>query len=76
MASAFNPKEGWIATANQMPFPPGWPDAQVTSREWIPDDRYRRIAAVLGGKPSVSVWRIVGVAARHVLRGGRSHCGR
>lgn len=53
MAGAFNPPEGWIASANQMPFPPAWPDAQVTSREWIPDDRYRRIAAVLGATPVI-----------------------
>lgn len=55
MVSRFNPSEGWIATANQMPFPPGWPEAQVTSREWIPDDRYRRIATVLGNRERIGL---------------------
>lgn len=54
MAHRYNPPEGWIATANQMPFPPDWPSERVTSREWIPADRYRRICEVLGSKASIS----------------------
>ncbi len=55
MVGEYNPKRGWIATANQMPFPEGWPEDRVTSREWIPDDRYRRIAEVLEGAGPVSL---------------------
>ena len=51
MPGEFNPARGWIASANQMPFPPGFPVAErKISFEWIADDRYRRIAAVLGGQ--------------------------
>lgn len=47
LPSRYNPPEGWLASANQMPFPPGWPADRVTSHEWIADDRYRRIVQVL-----------------------------
>jgi penicillin amidase len=51
MPGEFNPQRGWIASANQMPLPPDWPVAALKiSFEWIADDRYRRIAAVLGGQ--------------------------
>jgi penicillin amidase len=50
MVGLYDPPEGWIATANQMPYPQGWPEARMTSREWIPNDRYRRVAAVLAGQ--------------------------
>lgn len=51
MIGAYDPPEGWIATANQMPYPAGWPEARMTSREWIPNDRFRRVAAVLAAQP-------------------------
>jgi penicillin G amidase len=45
MPGEFNPERGWIASANQMPFPADWPVAERRiSFEWIPPDRYRRIA--------------------------------
>jgi penicillin amidase len=44
MPGEFNPERGWIASANQMPFPPDWPVAERRiSFEWIPPDRYRRL---------------------------------
>ena len=44
MPGEFNPERGWIASANQMPFPPDWPVAErPISFEWIPPDRYRRV---------------------------------
>ena len=44
MPGEFNPERGWIASANQMPFPPDWPVAERRiSFEWIPPDRYRRV---------------------------------
>jgi penicillin G amidase len=50
-----NPKEGWIATANQFNLPPGYPDADISGREWAPPYRYRRIAEVLGAGRSIDV---------------------
>ena len=51
MPGAANPPGGWIASANQMPFPAGFPAEQRNiSFEWLADDRYRRIAAVLDGQ--------------------------
>jgi penicillin G amidase len=44
MPGEFNPERGWIASANQMPFPPDWPVAERRiSFEWTPPDRYRRV---------------------------------
>lgn len=51
MPGEFNPPRGWIASANQIPFPASYPHAiRKISFEWIADDRYRRIADVLGGQ--------------------------
>ena len=50
MPGEYNPARGWIGTANQIPFPPDWPVAErVISFEWIADDRYRRLSALLSG---------------------------
>jgi penicillin amidase len=47
----FNPPRGWIASGNQMPFPPDYPiNERRVNFEWTMDDRYRRIAAVLGSQ--------------------------
>jgi penicillin amidase len=43
-----NPARGWIATANQMNLPPGFPDERVITRDWPPPFRSQRIAQVLG----------------------------
>ena len=44
MPGEFNPERGWIASANQMPFPADWPVAERRiSFEWIAPDRYRRL---------------------------------
>jgi penicillin amidase len=48
----YNPERGWIASANQMPFPPDYPIAERrVGFEWISDDRYRRICNVLATEP-------------------------
>ncbi len=56
MPNEFDPPRGWIASANQMPYPP---DTQAASPrvgwEWVADDRYRRIAAVLAAQTSHSM---------------------
>eukprot|EP01037_Dinobryon_pediforme_P001797 gene1797-1827_t len=47
----FNPARGWIASANQMPFPADYPfDERRVGFEHVTDDRYRRIAEVLSGQ--------------------------
>ena len=51
LPSEYNPARGWIASANQMPFPPDFPiHERRVSFEYIIDDRYRRIVAVLGAR--------------------------
>ncbi len=48
MPGEFNPKRGWIASANQMPLPPDWPVAERRiSFEWTANDRYQRIVQCL-----------------------------
>ena len=71
MPGEFNPARGWIATANQMPFPPDYPYAtRKISFEWIADDRYRRIAAVLGAQTTHSLAN--SVALQLDVRSGRA----
>ncbi len=56
LPSEYNPARGWIATANQMPFPTDYPIAdRRVGFEWVPDDRYRRIVDVLGATPVLSL---------------------
>ena len=48
MPSEFNPTRGWIASANQMPFPADWPVAERRiSFEWTANDRHKRIVQCL-----------------------------
>lgn len=52
----YNPERGWIASANQMPFPDDYPiNERRVNFEWIQDDRYRRIVSVLQSQPSHSL---------------------
>lgn len=56
MPHEFNPPRGWIATANQMPFPADFPYAErKISFEWIADDRYRRIVDVLSAQTTHTI---------------------
>jgi penicillin amidase len=43
-----NPARGWIATANEMNLPPGFPGDRVITRDWPAPFRAERIAEVLG----------------------------
>ena len=45
LPQAFNPKAGFVATANHNVLPPGYP--HVLGYEWAPDHRFRRIVDVL-----------------------------
>ncbi|HEY2886576.1 MAG TPA: penicillin acylase family protein [Rhizomicrobium sp.] len=56
LPSAFNPKEGWFATANEMNLPTGYPaDQRKISFEWADPTRIVRIKEVLGKNPKVSL---------------------
>ena len=48
-----NPGRGWVATANQMNLPPGYP--HQVGFEWAPPHRFGRIAEVLDADDSVSI---------------------
>ena len=49
MPHEFNPERGWIGSANQQPQAPNWPaNGRTISFEWTADDRYRRLAQMLG----------------------------
>jgi penicillin amidase len=51
MPHEFDPPRGWIASANQMPYPTDYPaTAPRVGWEWVADDRYRRIADVLAAQ--------------------------
>ena len=76
-----NPARGWIATANEMNLPHGFPDDRVITRDWPAPFRAERIAEVLGsatGSTVADMVRLQGdyvsVPARrmvHVLTGQR-----
>jgi len=56
LPSAFNPKEGWFATANEMNLPAGYPaDQRKISFEWADPTRIVRIKDVLSRNPKVSL---------------------
>jgi len=48
-----NPPEGWIATANEMNLPPGYP--HVIGYEWVDRSRITRIADVIAAKPKFGI---------------------
>jgi len=61
LPSAFNPPQGWFASANQMNLPPGYPiDERRIGFEWAYPGRYQRIAAVLAATPKAT---LAGMAA-------------
>lgn len=52
MPSAYNPAEGWFASANQMNLPADYPYRdKIISFEWSDPFRYNRIAEVLRSQP-------------------------
>jgi penicillin amidase len=52
----FNPKEGFVATANQMNLPADWPHTQLpVGHEWSERSRARRIHEVLEGTRGASI---------------------
>ncbi len=75
LPSEVNPSRGYIATANQMNLPNGYPyDQRKTSFFWIDNARFNRISEVLDGLPKVSLKDsealqndVVNVAARRLV---------
>jgi penicillin amidase len=56
LPSAYNPKAGFFATANQLNLPAGFPyEERKLGFEWANDSRYRRVAEVLAGVKKVSL---------------------
>jgi penicillin G amidase len=56
LPSVFNPKQGWLANANQMSLPPDYPVAErKIGFDWPPPDRYQRITEVLQTAHAFSV---------------------
>lgn len=55
LPSAFNPKEGWFASANQNNLPAGWPRDRIPAFSFRDPYRYERVAEVLAAQPRHSV---------------------
>jgi penicillin amidase len=56
LPSQFDPDQGWIATANQMNLPDGFPNAErKVGFEWSNNARMTRIAEVLAAKPELTI---------------------
>lgn len=53
LPSKLNPAEGWIATANEMNLPGGYP--HLISLEWVDRSRIDRISEVIAAKPRFSI---------------------
>jgi penicillin G amidase len=50
-----NPARGWIATANEMNLPPGFPDERVITRDWAAPFRSDRLVEMLGPATACTV---------------------
>ncbi len=56
LPSAYNPAAGWLASANEMNLPAGYPVRErKLGFEWPPDTRWQRIAEHLRARPKLSV---------------------
>src|SRR4051794_12262746 len=51
LPQSYNPPQGWVATANQMNLPPGYPIGEKkVGFEWTNPSRFQRLAEVLSAK--------------------------
>ncbi|TIL82765.1 MAG: penicillin acylase family protein, partial [Mesorhizobium sp.] len=57
LPNIYNPKEGWLASANQMNLPPDYPykERQISFSSWADSFRWDRIAEVLRSQPRHSL---------------------
>jgi penicillin G amidase len=51
LPAEFNPPRGWVASANEMNLPEGYPHEKKVGFEWYAPHRYQRIAEVLRENP-------------------------
>ena len=61
-----NPARGWIATANEMNLPHGFPEDRVITRDWPAPFRAERIAEVLGSASASTVADMVRLQGDYV----------
>jgi penicillin G amidase len=61
-----NPAKGWIATANEMNLPPGFPEDRVITRDWPAPFRSERIAEVLNSATGSTVADMVRLQGDYV----------
>ncbi len=71
LPSAFNPPEGWLASANEMNLPPDYPHAtRKIGFEWGAPDRHARIVELLKAGSAFSL--ADSVAVQHDVLSGRA----
>jgi penicillin G amidase len=61
-----NPARGWIATANEMNLPPGFPHDRIITRDWPAPFRSERIAEVLNSATGSTVADMVRLQGDYV----------
>jgi penicillin G amidase len=61
-----NPARGWIATANEMNLPAGFPEDRVITRDWAAPFRGERLAEVLGPATGCTVADMVRLQSDYV----------
>jgi penicillin amidase len=61
-----NPARGWIATANEMNLPAGFPEERVITRDWPAPFRAERLAEVLGPATGCTVADMVKLQGDYV----------
>ncbi len=56
LPSAYNPKQGWFASSNEMNLPAGYPYRErKLGFEWSPNSRHDRVSETLARLPKVSI---------------------
>jgi len=61
-----NPARGWLATANEMNLPPGFPEERIITRDWPAPFRSERIAEVLNSATGSTVADMVRLQGDYV----------
>lgn len=68
MPVAFNPDQGWVATANEMNYPPDYPyeDYKLAFDGWASPVRFQRIKEVLEGNDNVTLQDMLALQTDHL----------
>ena len=73
----FNPSRGWVATANQMNLPEGYPhEEKKVGFEWYAPYRYERVSEVLGSDTNHSLRDSIRLQNDHLSVPARRICAR